>query len=73
MLYRFIGTYTGDETISCGGVTWHGREPADVTDPERLRRLKNHPEFEAVADEPAEDDGEKSPPKRRGRAKKAAG
>ncbi len=77
MKYRFVGTYSGDETISCGGVTWHGREPSEVTDAEWLRRLANHPEFEAVPDDADpldhDGDGEKggSLPKKRGRKPKA--
>lgn len=52
MLLRFIGDYTGKRTsITLFGVTFNGREPADMTDEEGIRRLSNHPEFEAV-DEP---------------------
>lgn len=77
MKFRFIGTYTGDETISSGGVTWLGREPAEVTDAALIAKLEGHPEFEAVADDadPLDRDGDGSPggslPKRRGRKPKA--
>lgn len=50
MLFRFKGDYTGKRTsITLYGVTFEGREPADVTDADGIRRLSNHPEFEAVA------------------------
>ena len=46
MLLRFIGDYTGGRTqITLEGVTFTGREPAEVADDSRLLR---HPEFEAV-------------------------
>jgi hypothetical protein len=51
-LYRFIGTHTNGRTaITICGVTFTGIEPAQV-EGEALRRLANHPEFEAV--EPVE-------------------
>lgn len=50
MLFRFKGDYTGKRTsITLFGVTFEGREPADVTDEDGIRRLSNHPEFEAVS------------------------
>ena len=49
MLFRFKGDYTGKRTsITLFGVTFEGREPADVTDADGIRRLSNHPEFEQV-------------------------
>lgn len=49
MLFRFKGDYTGKRTsITLFGVTFEGREPADVTDADGIRRLSTHPEFEAV-------------------------
>lgn len=46
MKMRFIGTYTGGRTwITIDGVTFEGREPADV--PAGSRLLTNQ-EFEAV-------------------------
>jgi hypothetical protein len=49
MLFRFIGRYTNGHTaINACGVVFHGREPADVTDLDGIRRLSNHPEFEAA-------------------------
>lgn len=59
MLYRFIGEYTNGDTINVGGrfgVNFHGREPAEVEDPELLRRLANHVEFEACEDDESEDE-----------------
>lgn len=50
MKFRFIGTYTGDrDSINAGGVVFHDRAASEVTDAELVRRLKNNPEFEAVA------------------------
>jgi hypothetical protein len=49
MLFKFIGQYTnGRSTIMTCGTLFEGREPADVTDPDGIRRLTNHPEFEWV-------------------------
>lgn len=49
MLFRFKGDYTGGRaSITLFGVTFDGREPADVTDADGIRRLSNHPEFEQV-------------------------
>ena len=49
MLFRFKGDYTGKRTsITLFGVTFEGREPADVTDADGIRRLSNHPELEKV-------------------------
>lgn len=49
MLFRFKGDYTGKRTsITLFGVTFEGREPADVTDADGIRRLSTHPEFERV-------------------------
>ena len=49
MFFRFTGDYTGKRTsITLFGVTFEGREPADVTDADGIRRLSNHPEFEKV-------------------------
>lgn len=51
MLFRFKGDYTGKRTsITLFGVTFEGREPADVTDADGIRRLSNHPEFEVVSE-----------------------
>jgi len=47
--FRFIGRYTnGHEMIALYGVTFHGHEPAEVTDAEAIRRLSNNIEFERV-------------------------
>jgi hypothetical protein len=49
MLFKFTGKYTGGrESITVFGVTFQGREPADVTDEDGIRRLSGHPEFERV-------------------------
>lgn len=55
MRFRFIGTYTGAETITLCGVTFVGREPSEATTDEARRRLPNHPEFEIV--HPLDHDG----------------
>ncbi|MCB4862348.1 hypothetical protein K7W03_22410 [Sphingobium sp. PNB] len=70
MRFRFIGTYTGDETITLCGVAFLGREPSEVTAKEAIRRLSNHPEFETVDPLDHDADGHKggSVP-RRGRRK----
>lgn len=61
MLFRFNGDYTGKRSsITLFGVTFEGREPADVTDADGIRRLSNHPEFEAVTKPVTEI--EKTPP-----------
>ncbi len=50
MLFRFTGTYTGGRSsITVFGVTFEGREPAEVTDEDGIRRLSTHQEFEAVS------------------------
>lgn len=75
MKFRFIGTYSGAETIDAGGVTFTGREPAEVTNEATIRRLRNHVEFEAVDALDHDGDGKKggSLPKKRGRKPKADG
>lgn len=76
MLFRFKGDYTGKRTsITLFGVTFEGREPADVTDADGIRRLSNHPEFEqvtkAVTPEVVElEDSIPEAPKKRGRPRK---
>lgn len=74
MLMRFIGQYTnGHTSISASGVTFEGDEPAEVTDPEAIRRLSGNPEFETVHPLDHDGDGEKGgslPKARRGRPKK---
>ena len=84
MLFRFKGDYTGKRTsITLFGVTFEGREPADVTDEDGIRRLSNHPEFEqvtkAVTPDPElesamADYGDSIPeqPKKRGRPRKGS-
>lgn len=82
MLFRFKGDYTGKRTsITLFGVTFEGREPADVTDADGIRRLSNHPEFEQVTKavtpelESAMADYEDSipeQPKKRGRPRKGS-
>jgi hypothetical protein len=53
MLFRFIGRYTNGHTaINACGVVFQGHEPAEVTDPDGIRRLSGNPEFEAVTDAP---------------------
>jgi hypothetical protein len=50
MKFRFLGNYTGDrDSITMGGVTFHDRDAAEVSDQDLIRRLKNNPEFHAVA------------------------
>lgn len=77
MLFRFKGDYTGKRTsITLFGVTFEGREPADVTDEDGIRRLSTHPEFEAVLGPPLPEPHEDGfsapvePPKKRGRPRK---
>lgn len=73
MLFKFIGRYTnGHTSINASGVVFEGNEPADVTDPEAIRRLSGNPEFEAVDPLDHDGDGEKggSLPKKRGRPAK---
>ena len=70
MLFKFIGKYTNGHTaINACGVVFEGRDPADVTDDDGIRRLSNNPEFEAV--HPLDHDGNGEPggslPKKRGR------
>lgn len=71
-LYRFTGTYTGGRnSITLCGVTFNEREPSEV-EGEALRRLRNHPEFEAV--HPLDHDADGKPggslPRKRGRPRK---
>lgn len=69
MRFRFVGEYTNKHTsINAGGVVFDGREPAEVTCPELVRRLTANIEFEAV--EEAED--APAPVRKRGRPKKNA-
>lgn len=80
MLFRFKGDYTGKRTsITLFGVTFEGREPADVTDADGIRRLSNHPEFEVVTKTVTPDpeavmadyeDSIPEQPKKRGRPRK---
>jgi len=80
MLFKFIGQYTnGRSTIVTCGTLFGGREPADVTDPDGIRRLTNHPEFEQVTKTVTPDleavmaeygDSIPEAPKKRGRPKK---
>lgn len=78
MRFRFTGIYTGGRnTINAGGVTFEGREPLEVTDPDMIRRLSNHIEFEAI--HPLDHDGEPggslpdaARPRKRGRSRKVA-
>lgn len=67
MLLRFIGIYSNGRTsMRICDHTFTGREPTEVTDPESIRSLSGHPEFEAVElAAPAE------APKKRGRPRKA--
>lgn len=49
--FRFTGQYTGGrDSIDAGGVLFVGNEPSEVADPEAVRRLRGHPEFEEVGD-----------------------
>ena len=80
MKFRFIGLYTNGHTeVDAGGVTFVGNEPSEVTDPDLIRRLSGHPEFEVV--HPLDHDGDGKPggslpdavaPRKRGRPKKVA-
>lgn len=74
MLFKFTGRYTGANTsINACGVVFEGDEPSEVSDPEAIRRLSGHPEFEEVG--PLDHDGDGEPggslPKKRGRPPKA--
>lgn len=74
MLFKFIGQYTGGRTsINACGVVFEGTDPAEVTDPDAIRRLSGNAEFEAVDPLDHDGDGEKggSLPKKRGRPPKA--
>ena len=49
MLFRFIGTYTGDRaSIAMGDVTFNDRDPSDVSDPDLIERLSKNPEFQKM-------------------------
>lgn len=75
MLFKFIGRYTnGHTSINASGVVFEGREPANVTEADAIRRISGNPEFEEVHPLDHDGDGEKggSLPKRRGRPKKVA-
>lgn len=68
MLFRFIGLHTNGATgITMGGVRFEGTEPAEVSDPDGIRRLSNNPEFEVVHPLDHDGDGKKggSLPKQR--------
>lgn len=79
MRFRFTGIYThGRDSLTLCGVTFNGREPADVTDDETIRCLSGHPEFEAVNPLDHDGDGVKGgslpdaiAPRKRGRKPKA--
>lgn len=78
MRFRFIGTYTGAETITICGVKFVGREPSEATTKEACRRLPRHPEFEEVHPLDHDGDGVKGgslpnavAPRKRGRKPKA--
>lgn len=54
MRFRFIGKHSGGRTsITVFGVTFDGVEPAEVEDPEAIRRLSGNREFETVKGRPA--------------------
>ena len=56
MLFRFIGRYTnGHSSINACGVVFEGDAPSDVSNPDGIRRLSSHPEFEKV--HPLDHDG----------------
>lgn len=60
MRFRFIGQYTNGHTaINACGIVFDGRSPSEVTDPEAVRRLSRHPEFEAIS--PLDHDGDGKP------------
>lgn len=60
MLFKFIGQYTnGHTSIDACGVLFEGNEPAEVTDPEAIRRLSHNPEFAKVDPLDHDGDGEK--------------
>ena len=74
MLLKFIGLYTGGRnTITYGGVTFEGYEPAEVSDPVLAQRLLGS-EFEEVDPLDHDGDGEKggSLPKRGRKPKEKA-
>lgn len=69
-LYRFTGTYTGGRnSITLCGVTFNEREPSEV-EGEALRRLRDHPEFEAVHPLDHDADGKPGGSRKRGRPRK---
>jgi hypothetical protein len=71
MLFKFTGQYTGGrDAINACGIVFTGREPAEVTDADALRRLSGHPEFEAVTETAALADEPTEAPKKRGRKPK---
>jgi hypothetical protein len=75
MLFKFTGQYTGGrDAINACGIVFTGREPAEVTDADALRRLSGHPEFEAVTAAKISIEAEPmnipAPAKRRGRKPK---
>lgn len=73
MHFRFIGLYTNGHTrVASCGVTFEGRAPSEVTDPDAIRRLNGNPEF--IAASPLDHDGDGKPggslPRKRGRPRK---
>jgi len=69
MRLKFIGKYTGGRTaITIGGVTFEGREPAEVP---AGSALVSHPEFEVVKHCPFAAETPIVAPKPRGRPRKA--
>lgn len=69
MLLKFIGKYTGGRNaITIAGVTFEGREPAEVA---ADSSLLTHPEFEVVETMPEPDAAPVAAPKPRGRPRKA--
>lgn len=60
MLFKFVGRYTNGHTaINACGVIFEGDEPAEVSDPDAIRRLSQNPEFAAVDPLDHDGDGEK--------------
>lgn len=52
MRFIYRGVFSkGLDTQTSMSVTFHGREPVDVTDVAAISWLEGHPEYERVADE----------------------
>jgi len=78
--FRFIGQHTNGRTsITYADAVFEGSNPATVTDPDMIRRLRTHPEFEIIHPLDHDGDGElggslphNTAPRKRGRPKKVS-